>query len=356
MQEITIGNTLISKDKLHKPYVISEIGVNHEGDMEKAKLMIKQSKEAGANAVKFQAYKADKLASKNSPAYWDITKEPTKNQRELFKKYDKFWKREYEELYNYCKELDIDFLCTPFDEEAVDFLKEMVPAFKIASADITNYPLLRKVAKVGKPVIISTGASTISEIWKAIEVVEEEGNSQIILLHCVLNYPTKYENANLGRIARMNKIFQDYLVGYSDHTLAEKSDIVLLTAWLLGAKVIEKHFTFDKTLPGNDHYHAMDVRDLERITKLFEFVYTLYETGDSKYLESEIVARQNARRRIVAKRDIKMGEVLSQENITLKRAAEGIPAEFYDYVIGKRTTRDIEEDEIVFFGDISDRL
>ena len=351
MKKITIGNKIITKGKFEKPYIIAEIGVNHEGSMEKAKFMIEEAKRGGADAVKFQTYKAETLTSKDSPAYWDLNKESTKSQFELFKKHDKFWKEEYVELAEYAKEVGIDFLSTPFDKEAVDFLDELMPAYKIASADITNIPFLRHIASKNKPILLSTGASKVSEIWNAIEVLENAGNNKIVLLHCVLNYPTKYENANLGMIKDMKEKFQDYIIGYSDHTLPERIEDIFLTSWFLGAQVIEKHFTFDKTLPGNDHYHAMDGNDLKRVTDKINDIIQIYGKDKKQFLQSEKLSRENARRSIVAKVDIKEGEILSEDKLTTKRPAKGISALYYDEVVGRKAKRDIKEDEILNFGD-----
>lgn len=347
MREIKIGSRIISRDIFQKPYIIAEIGVNHENDIEKAKLMIKQAKEGGADAVKFQMYKAENLAAIDAPAYWDLSKEKTRSQRELFKKYDKLTQEDYKELFEYCKKLNIDFLCTPFDIDAVDFLDKFVPAFKIASADITNVPLLRKVAKKNKPILLSTGASTISEIWHAIEIIEAEGNNQICLLHCVLNYPTEYKYANIGAISDMIKIFSDYIIGYSDHTLTDRIVDVFVTSWLLGAKIIEKHFTFDKTLPGNDHYHAMDINDLKNVTNKITQIIEIYGEGKKILMPGEEKAREYARRRIVSSCKIKKGDKFSEINITVKRASRGIPSIFYDFIVGKKATKDINEDEII---------
>lgn len=351
MREITIGSKTITKDKFEKPYIIAEVGVNHEGSMEKAKFMIEEAKKGGADAVKFQSYKAEKLASKNSPAYWDLNEESTKSQFELFKKYDKFGEKEFIELAKYAKEVGIDFISTPFDIESVDFLDDLMPAYKIASADITNVPFLRHVASKNKPILLSTGASKISEIWNAIEILKDAGNNKIILLHCVLNYPTKYENANLGMIKDMKEKFKDYIIGYSDHTLPERIEDIFLTSWFLGAQVIEKHFTFDKTLPGNDHYHAMDGNDLKKVTNKINDIIQVYGKDEKTFLETEKISRKNARRSIVAKVDIKQGEILSEDKLITKRPAKGISAFYYDDVVGRKAKRDIKEDEILNFGD-----
>lgn len=351
MKEIIIGRKIISKDRFEKPYIIAEIGVNHEGSMGKAIFMIEEAKNSGADAVKFQSYKAEKLASKNSPAYWDLTKESTKTQYDLFKKHDKFGEKEFKELADYAKKVGIDFLSTPFDEGAVDFLEPLVPAYKIASADITNVPFLRYIAKKNKPIILSTGASTISEIWNGIDIIEKAGNTQIALLHCVLNYPTEYSNANLGMIKDMIEKFNDYIIGYSDHTLPNRIEDIIITSWLLGAQIIEKHFTFDKSLPGNDHYHSMDNVDLKKVVQKINDISEIYGKDKKNYLKVEMTARKNARRSIVAKRNIKEGELLSSQNLTTKRPASGVPAFYYDDILGRKAKRFIKEDEIIKYGD-----
>lgn len=353
MKTITIGNKVIAKDGISKPFIIAEAGVNHEGDIEKAKLMIKQASSAGADAIKFQTYRAEKLASKYASSYWDTDKESTKSQYELFKKYDKFWQNEFTELSKYAKENNILFLSTPFDFESADILEPLVPAYKIASADITNYPLLEYIANKGKPILLSTGASNISEIWKAIETIEKTGNNQIILLHCVLNYPTPYINANLGMIKDMVIKFPDYIIGYSDHTLPDKLKEIFITSWLLGAKVIEKHFTYDKSLPGNDHYHSMDQTDLMNIVDEIEFIASILGNTCKHSQEQEEISRLNARRSIVATKFIPKGKIIEKEDLAIKRPGTGIPPEFINYLIKSTALRDINEDEIIQFGDFS---
>ena len=352
MRKVRIGSRVISRDVFDMPYFIAEAGVNHEGDIEKAKLMIDQAAEAGADAIKFQTYKAHKLASRYSPAYWDQNAEPTPTQYELFKKYDAFGEREYRILQSYALSRGIDFLSTPFDFESVDLLEPLVPAYKIASADITNYPLLEYVAKKQKPIILSTGASSVWEIFKAVDVIVKAGNREIILLHCILNYPPPLERANLGMIKHMVELFPDFIVGYSDHTLPEYATEVLTSAWLLGAQVIEKHFTYDKTLPGNDHYHSLDADDLASVIRFFKTIKIAIGSFRKDYLPEENISRMNARRSLVAKRFIKSGERIHEEDIAIKRPGTGIPPEFINLVIGGVALKDIHEDEILQFGAI----
>lgn len=328
------------------PYIIAEIGVNHEGSFQLAKRLIDEACEGGAHAAKFQSYKAEKLASKFSPAYWDMEKEPTKSQYELFQKYDTFKPVDYQRLSAYCEKKGIDFLSTPFDLEAVDFLEPLVPAFKIASADITNIPLLRKVAKTGKPIIISTGASTLAEIETALQVVRNAGCNELGILHCVLNYPTPEENAQLGMISVLKRVFPDCVIGYSDHVAPDETISALEVAVLLGACILEKHFTHDKTLPGNDHYHAMDKTDLKNfIKKIAKFRKLI--SSEKKNLSLENIARANARRSIVASCDIKAGEILTEKNLIAKRPGHGISPLHWDEIINKKTMTDINEDQLL---------
>lgn len=349
MIKIKIGEHTIYRDGYHPPYIIAEIGVNHEGSMERAKQMIEEVVKAGGHAVKFQAYKAGTLASEYSPAYWDTTKEPTKSQFELFKMHDKFWKNEFEELAEYSKKCKIDFLTTPFDLESADFLEPLVPAYKIASADITNKPFLKYIAKKGKPILLSTGASTISEIWRAVEWIVEEGNDEIALLHCVLNYPTKYENANIGMIKNMKDIFPTHVIGYSDHTLPDRIDDVLISSWLLGAKILEKHYTWNKNLPGNDHFHAMDYLDLKNLTEKIKFIQSIIGNYNKHYIKEEEISRKYARRSLVAARTIKKGKTIEMADLTWKRPGTGISPAMINNLIGGVALEEIKEDEIIKF-------
>ncbi len=331
--------------KLYKPLIIAELGVNHEGDMEIAKKMIRDAKKSGADVVKFQTYKADTLASKNSPAYWDTKKETTKSQHELFKKHEGFWIDEMKELKIYCDSLDIEFLSTPFDFESASFLNDMMNAFKISSSDITNKPFIEFICDFGKPILLSTGASTLSEITEAVSWIEEKGND-LALLHCILNYPTLEENANLGMILDLKQKFPDKLIGYSDHTLPKDMKICEI-ACLLGAVVIEKHFTYDKTLTGNDHYHAMDKNDLKLFVNNIEKTFDILGHFKVCSIENQLISRINARRSIVALKNMKKGYVITASDLICKRPATGISPKFIDEIVGKSTIKEIKSDEIL---------
>jgi N-acetylneuraminate synthase len=301
----------------------------------------------------FKLIKHQNWLQKNSPAYWDTSKEKTTSQFELFKKYDGFEDKDYIKLHDHCHKIGIDFLSTPFDDEAADFIAKLVPFFKIASADINNIPLLRKLASHKKPIILSTGASTVEEIKFAVNLLEENGVQEIGLLHCILNYPTKDENASLGMIHGLKKDFPDYILGYSDHTMPHDSITSLVVAHLFGATILEKHFTNDKTLPGNDHYHAMDVTDLKSFQKKIDDIYILAgNTIDKNFISGEEISRLNARRSIVLNNDLSKGEILTTKDITYKRPGTGITTNHWDDVIGKKINKNLEEDHILEWDDL----
>jgi sialic acid synthase SpsE len=345
-----IGKNYLNDKTL--PYIIAEIGVNHETSITQAKKMILLAKKSGLNAVKFQTYKAENLVIKNSPAYWDIKKEKTTSQYKLFKKLDKFDNKDYLELYNYSKKIKIDFLSTPFDLDSVDFLKKIVPAFKIASADINNFPLLKKISLTKKPIILSTGASTIKEIQAALKILKKNGSKNISILHCILNYPTINKHANLKMITSLRKLFPNNLIGYSDHTLPDSSMLPCLTAYQLGARIIEKHFTFNKKLKGNDHYHSMDYKDAKNLILQIKNYNSLLGTAKKKsFIYTEKKSRKFARRSIVSLKDIRIGEVFSNLNITTKRPGTGVSPMLWPKLIGKKAKNNIKEDKLIKLGD-----
>ena len=333
------------KPRLYKPFIIAEAGVNHEGSMQIAKRLIEEACEGGADAIKFQTYKANTIASKNSPAYWDTTKEPISSQYELFCKHDKFWKKEMEELKSYCDKVGIEFLSTPFDIESAKFLNDLMDVFKISSSDMTNKPFIEFICNFKKPIILSTGASFLYEIQESIGWIERAGNT-LALLHCVLNYPTPDENANLGMILGLKRAFPDKIIGYSDHTLPKDMQ-VCKDAILLGATIIEKHFTHDKTLTGNDHYHAMDKNDLTKFKKDIEETFKILGKFEVSALDNEKLARDNARRSLVASKDIKKGDIIKRDDLTFKRPASGISPKFIDDIVGRRAFCNISEDEVL---------
>jgi len=327
----------------NRPLIIAEVGVNHEGCMKTAFQLIDDAADAGADAVKFQTYKAEKLASRDSPAYWDTTLEKSDSQFKLFKKYDGFEIKDYEKLKLRCDEVGVEFLSTPFDFDSVEFLSDLMDVFKISSSDITNKPLIEKICEHGKPIILSTGAADTSEIDEAVCWIDRFEVS-VALMHCVLSYPTSDGDANLGMIQGLRHMYPDRIVGYSDHTMP--GDMTTLeVAALLGAEIIEKHFTHDKTLPGNDHYHAMDKRDLQSFCQRFDRLLGLFGESEKRVLEVEEPARRHARRSLVASRLIRAGSVISVTDLICKRPGSGISPKLIDDVVGMTAKSDINEDE-----------
>lgn len=351
-------NTIMNRIQGGQFVLIAEIGVNYYdiankekiSPLDAAKLMISKAKEAGIHAVKFQTYKAETLAAKDSPSYWDTSEETETSQYSLFKKYDSFGEKEYYSLYQYCETIGIEFLSTPFDIESADYLDKMMNVYKISSSDLNNLPFVAYQAKKNKPIILSVGASDEEEIRRTVDLIRQYNQQPIVLLHCVLEYPTPYEHANLNKIVTLKKCFEDCYIGYSDHTKPEPNYDILKTAYNLGAQVIEKHFTLDKSLPGNDHYHAMDEHDAANIIKDMEYLDRIRGSYDLVCLESEQIARANARRSLVSNCDIKAGSVIKEEMLTFKRPASGIGANEYDKLIGKTAKEDIEEDTVLQWG------
>ena len=352
MKSFKLGNKKIHDN--NQPYFIAEIGVNFENNFIRAKKIIKLAKEGGADAVKFQSYKAEKIACRNSPYYWDLKEVAVKSQYKLFKKFDKFGYKEFFLLKKYCDKLKIDFLSTPFDLEAVDYLDKLVPFYKVASADLTNYPLINKICEKNKPIVLSTGASNQKEIQEVLKFIEKKNKKiKVILLHCVLSYPTVNSDANLGQIINFKKKFKNKIIGYSDHTLPDENMIILTKAYQNGAQVIEKHFTDTKGLKGNDHFHSMNKNDLIKFRKNIDLLHEINGSDRKReVLNCEKKSRKNARRSIVARKNISAGEKLSFDNLIMKRPGFGIsPTKIYK-LLGKVAKRNIKEDSIIKYKDI----
>lgn len=348
-------NVITERLKNGQFVLIAEAGVNYYdiatdlniSNMDAAKLMIKKAAEAGIHAIKFQSYKAGTLAAKQSPSYWDTSEEPTSSQYELFKKFDAFGEAEYKELADYCEEVGIEFCSTAFDFESADYLDSMMNIYKISSSDLSNIPFIEYQAKKGKPILLSVGASNENEIDLAVRTIRKYNDQPLVLLHCVLEYPTPAGHANLNKISSLKKRYPDVVVGYSDHTKPRPGFDIQKTAYILGATVIEKHYTLNKTLKGNDHYHAMDEKDAAEIIKGIEYLDMIRGNGELKCLETESAARSNARRSIVANGDIKKGTVITKDMLTYKRPGTGISPSREDSLIGRVAALDIEDDTIL---------
>lgn len=337
------------------PYLIAEMGVNFYDSAKSlnitplaaAKMYIDAAAEAGIDCAKFQSYKADTIVSKNSPAYWDLSKEPTKTQHELFMKHDGFNEADYRELCRYTHAKGMDFTSTPFDYASADYLCDMVDFYKISSSDISNLPFIRHIAKKGKAVYMSVGAAYLSECDEAIRILREEGCPEIVIFHCVLSYPTAPKNANLRVIETLKRVFPDVKVGFSDHVAPDATMMTLATAYLLGADVIEKHFTLDKSLPGNDHYHSGDPDDFKKAIANFKWIDSVLGSPEKTVLECEMIPRREARRSLVLTRDMKSGEIIQKDDLMPKRPGTGISPIHADIVIGRAVKTDLVEDTIL---------
>ena len=328
-----------------KPTIIAEAGVNHGCNITLALNYIKIAKKADADAIKFQTYKAEKLVSKISPAYWDTKEEKITSQYKLFKKYDKFNIKDYKKLFLKCKKNKILFMSTLFDVDTIDKFDSFLKIYKVSSSDINNVPLLRKIGKKKKHTIISTGDSNISEIKFAIKTLNLP-KKKLCIMHCVLNYPTKDEDLNLNYIKTLKKKFPGYIIGYSDHAKSDNNLAVVEKAFNLGAKIIEKHFTHNKNLKGNDHYHAMNEEDLIN----FNIKMLRKKIAMGKYnkdLSKEKKSILFARRSIFAKKNINKGEFFSEKNLITLRPGTGIKANFWDKIIGKKSKSKIHKNMMI---------
>lgn len=350
-------NTVIRRALVGQFVLIAEIGVNYYDIARKmnitplkaAKLMVKKARDAGVHAVKFQSYKAGTLAARESPSYWDTSEEATTSQYELFRKYDRFSFEEYKELSQYCEEIGIEFLSTAFDIDAADYLYELMNVYKISSSDLSNLPFIEYQAQKGKPILLSTGASNEEEIDQAVQLIRKYNDQPLVLMHCVLEYPTPYAHANLNKIGSLKHRYPNLIIGYSDHTKPDDDADVVKTAYSLGAIVVEKHFTLDKTLSGNDHYHAMNPEDARKILKMIDFIDEIRGSYEIKCLDTELPARRNARRSLVAACDIKKGEVFTKEMLTFKRPGTGISSGDMMNIIGRTALKDIAVDTLLHY-------
>lgn len=331
-------------------FIIAEAGVNHNGDVNLAKKLIDVAKEAGADAVKFQTFKTEEVVTKNAEKA-QYQKEATgaeESQFEMIKNLE-LTEKDFEELFAYARERDILFLSSPFDKGSVDLLDELgVPAFKIASGEITNFPLLKYIARKKKTIILSTGMSTLGEIEEALEVIRKEGAEEIVLLHCVSCYPAKVEDMNLKAMETLKHAFK-LPVGLSDHTVGITTPIVAVA---LGACVIEKHFTLDKNLPGPDHKASLAPDELKQMVKAIRDVGKALGDGIKKPTKDEEENKKAARRSIVAKVDIPEGAIITKEMLNVKRPGTGIEPKHIEEVSGARAKVDIKRDDRITWSKI----
>ena len=343
-KNIYVGNKCINP--LGHVFIIAEAGVNHNGDMKLAKQMIDVAVESGADAVKFQAFKADHLILKNieKAPYQKVTTNNKESQYEMLKNLE-VTKKQTKELMDYCMTKNIIFLSTPFEKASLDELDELgVSAFKVAATDLTNIQFLRQVAEKGKPIILSAGMCYLEEVHKALETICPI-NKDVILLQCTANYPIQDEEANINVIRTFMDTF-DVLVGYSDHSQGVGASPYAVA---VGANVIEKHFTLDKSMEGPDHKASVTPEELKQLVSDIRRVEKYLGDGIKMPSCSEQMTRKSLQKCLVASQSIKMGDKFCTENIVAKRTnGEGISALYYDNVNGKTANRDYNVDDIIW--------
>jgi len=326
-------------------FIIAEAGVNHNGDLNRAKHMIEVASDIGADAVKFQTGKVDEVVTRTAPkaAYQKNLKEPSESQYEMLKRIE-LTEEEWVELGDFAKNAGIVFFSKPSYEGAVDLLMKMgVPAMKIGSGDVTYLTLLHRVARTGLPIILSTGMSTLGEIEDAMNAIHSEGNADIILLHCTSNYPSSYADANLKAMLTLKQAFQ-VPVGYSDHSLGITIPIAAVS---LGACVIEKHFTLDRNLPGPDHKASLEPNEFREMINSIRIAEEALGSPIKKPVEAEAEMRMIARKSIVASVDIAEGEIITREMLSFKRPGTGLSQTFLELILGRKAKIDIKKDDIM---------
>ncbi|MCO5229803.1 MAG: N-acetylneuraminate synthase family protein [Chitinophagales bacterium] len=334
------------------PYFIAEIGANHNGDMSLAKIMIDSAKECGADCVKFQSWSPTSLIAKEeydrNQSYDDSPKKHFGSLKEMVEKYYLREEQHYE-LKDYCDSIGIDFCSTPFSEEEVDILDKCdVPFYKIASMDINNYQLLEYIASRNKPIILSTGMATLSEIDNAINFIVKNGGKEIALLHCISIYPPDYEDINLNNIPMLYDAF-GLPVGFSDHSIGFS---IPLASIALGSCIIEKHFTIDKDLPGWDHEISANPEELKIICQEGKNINISLGKSNRIISKAESLKKEKFRRSIVVKNDLKAGHIIENRDLTSKRPGIGIPPDMIKSVIGRSLVVDKASDTLLKWSDI----
>ena len=341
-KSIKIGKKLIGEGK--PCFIIAEAGVNHNGDIRIALRMVDAAVKAGADAIKFQTFRSEDVVTHEA----ETASYAKKNigidlkQIDMLKKIELNY-NDFTDLKKYCDKKKIMFLSTPHSFDAIDFLDNLVPAFKFGSGDLTNLPALKYAAKKGKPIILGTGMATLQEVKDALEVVKQPGNENVVALHCTTNYPCPLKEVNMNAMRIMQKEL-DCLVGYSDHTMGITVPIMAAT---LGAVVIEKHFTLDKNLPGPDHKASLEPGELKKMVCKIRNVEIALGNPVKKPTKSEKKIMEIIRKSIIAKNEIKKGILIKQDMLIIKRPGTGLQPSEIKKIIGKKAKRTIKKDEIL---------
>lgn len=324
-------------------YIIAEAGVNHNGKLDLALKLCDGAKEAGVDAVKFQTWKTENIvtAQARQAAYQTENTGVEESQFDMLKKLELSYDH-FRYIQDYCKKIGIDFLSTPDEEESLEFLVSLgLPFIKVGSGEVTNIPYLRKIASCGKPVILSTGMSTLAQVATAYDTLLQAGAPTVSLLHCTTNYPCPYDEVNLRAMQTLKDAFKCQ-VGYSDHTMGTE---IPVAAVAMGAEIIEKHFTLDRTMEGPDHKASLEPVELKLMVEQIRHIEVAMGDGIKRPNKSEAENAKVVQKSILAKRPIKMGETLTEEMLTVKRAGAGISASLWDNVIGAYAIKDFDIDE-----------
>jgi N,N'-diacetyllegionaminate synthase len=346
---ITISDSIVIGNEF-PICIIAEAGVNHNGDLGMALKLVEEAKKAGANCVKFQTFKAERIVTHTAPKaeYQKLTTDGKESQFEMLKKLELTFD-DYAAIVAKCRQENILFLSTPYSEEDVDFLETLeVAAYKIASGQIIELPFLRSIARTRKPILLSTGMSTIGEIDRALRAIREEGNDRIILLQCTSNYPSRISDANLQVIPSLRETFHVHC-GYSDHT---QGSTACLVAVAFGVRVIEKHFTLDKNLPGPDHSSSADTAEFACLAAGIREAEKSLGASMKQPAEAETINAVGMRRSICAKQPIAEGTLISADMLTFKRPSTGIHPYYFDLVVGKKAKRAISSDRLMSWEDL----
>lgn len=325
-------------------YIIAEAGVNHNGRLDLALKLCDIAKEAGVDAVKFQTWKTENIvtASARQAAYQTENTGVEESQYDMLKKLELSY-AQFEEIQQYCKKIGIDFLSTPDEEESLEFLMKTLhlPLVKIGSGEVTNIPYLRTIASYKKPIILSTGMSNLAQVAMAYDTLLKAGAPSVSLLHCTTNYPCPYDEVNLRAIQTLKDAFKCQ-VGYSDHTMGTE---VPVAAVAMGAEIIEKHFTLDRNMEGPDHKASLEPQELKFMVQQIRHIESALGDGIKRPNKSEAENAKVVQKSILAKRPIKKGELLKTDNLTVKRAGEGISSVHWDVVVGTQAQYDFDIDE-----------
>ncbi len=332
---------------MKKVYIIAEAGVNHNGDVELAKKLIVKAKEAGADCVKFQTYKTELIVTKTSPKanYQLNVTDPKESQFDMLKKLE-LGMEAYPELIELCNKIGIDFMSTPYTVQDADFLNSLgVIAFKIASGQLVELPFLKHIAQMGKPIILSTGMGTMQEVKEAVDTIRSNGKGHLTVLQCTTDYPSSIDDANINAMLTMRDVLK-VDIGYSDHV---ENNYACYAAVALGAKMIEKHFTLDRTMPGPDHSSSLEIQEFEELVDGIRKIERSLGSPEKNPTPAELKNITGMRRSIVAIETIRKGELVSIEKIAFKRPLTGIPPKELDKVVNKKAACDIASDTQISF-------